>query len=40
MELVKGHINAQDVNRGNVEVVKRSAKRRAREMDNVIQENV
>lgn len=46
--VVRGHINVEvvnrdnveDVNRDNVEVVKRRAKQRAREMDNVIQENV
>lgn len=38
---VKGHVNAEVVSgRHNVEVVKRRAKRRAREIDNAVQENV
>lgn len=40
MEVVSGINNAEAVKVDNVEVVKRRAKQRAREMDNVIQENV
>ena len=40
VEVVSGIHNAEDVKVDNAEVVKRRAKQRAREMDNVIQENV